>query len=74
MHRTATGACWPTPTRQMGGWSTKGYALTLTYPPNVRHVERIRAAVQEARAAGRGLHATSAFACTPKEYRAGKCR
>lgn len=52
----------------------QGYALTLTYPPNVRHVERIRSAVQEARSAGRGLHATRAFACTPKEYRAGKCR
>jgi micrococcal nuclease len=52
----------------------QGYALSLTYPPNVRHVERIRSAVQEARAAGRGLHATPAFACTPKDYRAGKCR
>jgi micrococcal nuclease len=52
----------------------RGYALSLTYPPNVRYVERMRSAVQEARSEGRGLHATSAFACTPKDYRAGNCR
>ena len=50
-----------------------GYALSLTYPPNVRHVERIRDAVEEARAARRGLWAGRAFACTPRDHRAGRC-
>lgn len=32
-----------------------GYALLLTYPPNVAHVEELQRAVREAREAGRGL-------------------
>jgi micrococcal nuclease len=32
-----------------------GYAHLYTYPPDVKHVDRIRAAEQAARAAGRGL-------------------
>lgn len=51
-----------------------GYALQETYPPNVRYVERIDAAVEEARAARRGLWSGSAFECTPRDYRAGDCR
>ena len=50
-----------------------GYALQETYPPNVRHVERIDAAVEEARSARRGLWSGSAFECTPREHRAGDC-
>ena len=33
----------------------EGYAVTLTYPPNVAHVDELAAAVAEARAADRGL-------------------
>lgn len=33
----------------------QGYAQVATYPPNVKYVDRFRAAQQEARAAGRGL-------------------
>jgi micrococcal nuclease len=51
-----------------------GYALQLTYPPNVLHVERIDAAVEEAREAGRGLWSGSAFDCTPQDHRAGRCQ
>jgi micrococcal nuclease len=51
----------------------QGYAFSLTYPPNVRHVERIRAALEEARAARRGLWSTRAFECSPQDYRAGRC-
>jgi endonuclease YncB( thermonuclease family) len=51
----------------------RGYALALVYPPNVRYVERIRAAVEQARAARRGLWAQNAFECTPKEHRAERC-
>lgn len=50
-----------------------GYALTLTYPPNVKHVERISAAVAEARRRGAGLWETSAFECSPADHRAGRC-
>jgi micrococcal nuclease len=51
----------------------RGYVVVAVYPPNVRHVERIREAVAEARDAGRGLWSSSAFACEPAEHRAGRC-
>lgn len=35
--------------------ASEGYADLLTYPPNVAHVEALRAAVTSARQAGRGL-------------------
>jgi micrococcal nuclease len=51
-----------------------GYVTTLVYPPNVKYVERIRAAVASARAAKRGLWAGVGFDCAPRDYRAGRCR
>ena len=33
----------------------EGYAFVTTYPPNVRYVDRFRAAQREARSAGRGV-------------------
>lgn len=50
-----------------------GFAVRLTYPPNVRHVERIGDAVEEAREARRGLWSGSAFECSPRDHRAGAC-
>lgn len=50
-----------------------GYVTALVYPPNVKYVERIRSAVAEARKAKRGLWATDFFACSPRDYRAGRC-
>lgn len=50
-----------------------GYALPLTYPPNVQYVERIRAAVEQARKARAGLWRTAAFECPPADHRAGRC-
>lgn len=50
-----------------------GYALVSIYPPNVRHVDEIREAVDEARQQKRGLWQGSAFECTPAEYRARRC-
>lgn len=50
-----------------------GLVLVLVYPPNVKYVERIRAAVAEAREARRGLWATSAFECAPVDRRRGRC-
>lgn len=50
-----------------------GFAVALVYPPNVKYVERIRAAVAAARKARLGLWATSAFECAPVDFRAGRC-
>jgi len=51
----------------------QGYALLYTYPPNVRHAERIRAALEEARRDARGLWATPAFECPPSAHRRRAC-
>jgi micrococcal nuclease len=50
-----------------------GYAVAISYPPNVRHIDEVRAAVAEARSARRGLWAGSAFECEPVEHRRGDC-
>ena len=50
-----------------------GFALVSVHPPNVRHVERIRAAAAQAQRARRGLWSTSAFECAPADYRRGRC-
>ena len=50
-----------------------GVAVVAVYPPNVRHVDRLRAAQAEAREGKTGLWATSAFECSPGEHRAGRC-
>lgn len=50
-----------------------GYAVPAVYPPNVRHVERIRAAADQARAARAGLWSVDGFACLPADARAGRC-
>lgn len=50
-----------------------GFALVLIYPPNVKHVERIREAVEAAQETRSGLWATSAFECAPVDHRAGRC-
>lgn len=51
----------------------RGYVVALVVPPNGRHEARIRAAVQEAMAAERGLWADWKFACPPAHFRAGEC-
>jgi micrococcal nuclease len=50
-----------------------GLVVVSVYPPNVRHVDRIRAAVEAARDAKRGLWATSGFDCLPADRRRGRC-
>lgn len=50
-----------------------GYVTVLSYAPNVRHIERIRKAVRQARTAKRGLWKTKAFDCSPLEHRRGRC-
>jgi micrococcal nuclease len=51
----------------------RGYVVVDVYPPNVRHVERLRAAVAVARAAEAGLWAYNAFDCMPTEWRRRSC-
>ena len=51
----------------------RGFAVTLTYPPNVKHVERMKRALEEAREARVGLWSTPAFDCLPVDHRAGRC-
>lgn len=51
----------------------RGYALVSTYPPNLKYVDTIRAAMQDARANNRGLWRVGGFDCSPADYRSKKC-
>ena len=51
----------------------QGFAVPLVYPPNVRHVERIRAAAAAARAERVGLWAVNGFDCLPADARKRRC-
>jgi micrococcal nuclease len=51
----------------------EGWAVTLTYPPNVRYVDWFTAAVEAARNDGSGLWATGGFGCLPVDRRRGVC-
>ncbi|MDQ2669342.1 MAG: thermonuclease family protein [Gemmatimonadota bacterium] len=50
-----------------------GLAQLLTYPPNVRYVERFTATQRAAREAKRGLWADDGLSCAPVEHRRGRC-
>lgn len=50
-----------------------GMAVVSIYPPNVKHVDVLRAAGDSAKFARAGLWATSAFDCAPADHRAGRC-
>ena len=50
-----------------------GFVVLAVYPPNVHHIDRIRAASEEAREAGAGLWSVGAFECAPRDHRAGRC-
>jgi endonuclease YncB( thermonuclease family) len=51
----------------------EGFAVALVYPPNVQYVDRIRAAVDEARSTRRGLWSIEGFSCEPVAHRRGEC-
>ena len=51
-----------------------GYAVLLTYPPNVQYVDWFRSAQEAAREQDAGLWAMDGFACPPQAYRRGECR
>lgn len=50
-----------------------GWAVLLTYPPNVQYVEWLTAAQRQAREEARGLWAIDGFACLPRDRRRGVC-
>jgi uncharacterized protein (TIGR02246 family) len=60
---------------RMANWlmARSGWAVQLTYPPNVRYVERFGEAVSAARADNRGLWAAGGFVCEPRDHRRGEC-
>lgn len=51
----------------------QGFAVPYVVPPNVRHVDTIRAAADSARAAELGLWTIEAFECLPSDHRRGDC-
>jgi len=50
-----------------------GWAVLLTYPPNVQYVEALTAAQRQAREERRGLWAVDGFACAPVDRRRRSC-
>jgi micrococcal nuclease len=50
-----------------------GWAVQLTYPPNVQYVDWFTEAERRAREEGRGLWAVSGFDCRPVDHRAHRC-
>jgi micrococcal nuclease len=51
----------------------RGFAVLLTYPPNVQYVDWLTSAQTAARTEGLGLWAVDGFACPPVEFRRGRC-
>jgi endonuclease YncB( thermonuclease family) len=50
-----------------------GWAVAVVFPPNVRHIDAVRAAVADACAGRRGLWADGAFRCEPIAHERGDC-
>ena len=51
-----------------------GWAVLLTYPPNVQYVDAFTEAERRARAEKRGLWATGGFDCMPADHRRDQCQ
>jgi endonuclease YncB( thermonuclease family) len=50
-----------------------GFAVVSVHQPNIRHVDRFRAAATEAREGRRGLWERSGFDCLPSDHRRRRC-
>ncbi len=59
----------------MANWALvrQGWAVVLTYPPNVRYVDWFYAAQLESREEGAGLWNSGGFDCLPRDRRRGRC-
>jgi micrococcal nuclease len=51
----------------------KGWAILYTVPPNVKYIDRLRSAQNEARAIGAGLWSRHGFDCQPSDFRQRRC-
>ncbi len=51
----------------------QGWAVVLTYPPNVQYVDWLTSAQDSAQQERSGLWAHGAFDCLPIEHRRGRC-
>jgi micrococcal nuclease len=51
----------------------QGWAVQLTYPPNVQYVDALEAAQRLAREEGAGLWASGGFECLPVRHRRREC-
>jgi endonuclease YncB( thermonuclease family) len=51
----------------------EGWAVLLTYPPNVQYVDAFADAERRAREERRGLWATGGFDCRPADHRGNRC-
>lgn len=51
----------------------EGWAVLLTYPPNVQYVEWFADAERRAHEEQRGLWAKGGFECRPVDHRRGRC-
>ncbi len=51
----------------------QGWAVVLTYPPNVQYVDSFTAAQQRAREDRVGLWGVDGFDCLPADRRRGRC-
>jgi micrococcal nuclease len=61
--------------RSMINWRMvrEGWAVLLTYPPNVQYVDAFTDAERRAREEGRGLWASGGFDCRPVDRRGRRC-
>ncbi len=50
-----------------------GYAVLLTYPPNVQYVDQLATAQKQAREDKLGLWSIDGFECAPVDRRRGRC-
>jgi micrococcal nuclease len=51
----------------------QGFAVVLTYPPNVQYVDSFTTAQRLAREEGVGLWGIGGFECLPRDRRRGRC-
>jgi micrococcal nuclease len=64
---------WTGPTLVNEMMVRNGWAVLYTIPPNVKYVDRLTRAQNEARAGGAGLWLQHGFECLPSDFRRKRC-